>query len=230
MITESTPLANPYWQYSRNKIACEDLLMRAYRERSFPITIVRPSHTYGVTLIPTAFHGNTPWSIVDRMLKGKKIIVPGDGTSLWPVTHNTDFAKGFVGLLGNSQSIGHAFHITTDEVLNWNQILEALGRAVGVEPELIHISTDFLMPFDASFEGTMRGDKSNSVVFDNSKIKKFVPDFVATTRFEEGIKLSIDWYRKHPELCISDPEWDALCDKIIGAFELGINSASPSPK
>lgn len=225
LITESTPLANPYWEYSRDKIACEDVLMREHRENAFPMTIIRPAHTYDKNSIPTGFHGNNPWGIIERMRQGKKVIVHGDGTSLWALTHSSDFAKAFVGLLGNSKSVGHAFHITSDEVLNWNQIYEALGRAAGVTPDLIHISTDFLRHFDPWVEGSLWGDKANSVVFDNSKIKRFVPDYVATIRFEEGIKESIEYFESHQEKRASDKEWDALCDKIIAAYELGTAQA-----
>jgi len=222
-ITESTPLANPFWEYSRNKIACEDRLLQEYRENDFPVTIVRPSHTYGNSSIPWAFHGKSPWTIIDRMQKGKKIIVHGDGTSLWSLTHNSDFAKAFNGLLGNTQSIGHAFHITSDEVLTWNQILQAIGRAAGVTPDIINISSNFIVNFHHDSKGTLLGDKANSVVFDNTKIKTFVPDFVATTRFEEGIKQSIAWFEAHPEKCTPDTEWDALCDKIIAAYQQGLS-------
>ena len=225
LITESTPLANPRWEYSRNKIACEDLLMAEYRSGGFPFTVVRPSHTYDFASIPSGLHGKNPWTIIERMRKGKRIIIHGDGTSLWTVTHSTDFAKGFVGLLGNTQSIGHAFHITSDEVLTWNQIHEALARAAGVTPNIVHISTDFIKHFDPWAEGSLWGDKSNSAVFDNAKIKRFVPDFVATTRFEDGIRETVRWFEAHPESRAPDDAWDALCDRILAAYDLGVAQA-----
>jgi nucleoside-diphosphate-sugar epimerase len=187
LITESTPLANPYWQYSRNKIACEERLIQAYREFGFPITIVRPALTYGPSQIPIAVGSwQHPYTIVDRMLRGRKVIVPGDGTSLWTVTWNGDFAKGFLGLLGHQQAIGHAFHITSDEVLTWNQIYEGLAEALGVKPNLVHIASDLIAAYDPDTLGSLTGDKSVSSVFDNTKIKRFVPDFVATTPWMVG--------------------------------------------
>ena len=191
LITESTPLANPFWEYSRNKIACEDRLMCEYREKNFPTVIVRPSHTFGETIIP---HGigswQHSWTIADRMLKNQPILVHGDGTSLWVMTHNTDFAKGFIGLLANPQTIGHSFHITSDEVLNWNQITRAIGTALGVEPKLVHVASEEIIRHRADELGSLIGDKSNSVVFDNTKIKRFVPDYVATVPFHEGLRRS----------------------------------------
>lgn len=220
IITESTPLANPFWQYSRDKIACEELLNQAYRDYGFPMTIVRPSLTYGLTMIPAVLNSwQHPWSLIDRMRKGKKIIVPGDGTSLWTITHNSDFAKGFIGLLGNSTAIGHAFHITSDEVLTWDQIYEAIGRAAGVKPNLIHIASDFICAVDPELQGTLLGDKAVSAVFDNSKIKRFVPGYQATIRFEEGIKQTIRFFEDNPEYQTLDQDWDKLLDKIIERYE-----------
>jgi nucleoside-diphosphate-sugar epimerase len=220
LINESTPLANPYWQYSRNKIACEERLMQAYREDGFPITIVRPSLTYGDTLIPLAVNSwGKSWTVVDRMLKGRKIIVPGDGTSLWVTTHNSDFAKGLVGLLGHAQAIGHAFHITSDEVLTWDQHYQIVGRTVGVEPEIVHIPTEFLMAFNPGEEGNLLGDKAWSVVFDNTKLKTFVPDYVATTTFAQGMARTIACFQADSSMQAIDDEFNALCDKIIAAYE-----------
>jgi nucleoside-diphosphate-sugar epimerase len=223
LINESTPLANPYWQYSRNKIACEERLMQAYREDGFPITIVRPSLTYGDTLIPLAVNSwGKSWTVVDRMLKGRKIIVPGDGTSLWVTTHNSDFAKGLVGLLGHAQAIGHAFHITSDEVLTWDQHYQIVGRTVGVEPEIVHIPTEFLMAFNPGEEGNLLGDKAWSVVFDNTKLKTFVPDYVATMSFAQGMARTIACFQAHSSMQAIDDEFNALCDKIIAAYETGL--------
>ncbi|MFW5995928.1 MAG: SDR family oxidoreductase [Halanaerobiaceae bacterium] len=219
LINESTPLANPYWQYSRDKIACEKLLQEEYRKKGFPVTIVRPSHTYGKTSIPAALNSSThPWSLVERMRQGKKVIVHGDGTSLWTLTHNTDFARAFVGLLGNKKAIGHAFHITSDEVLNWNQITRAIGRAAGVKPEIVHISSDFIIEFSPDSKGTLIGDKAVSCVFDNSKIKRFVPGFRAVVPFERGIEESIKWFEESPARCTVDEEWNRLMDRIINAY------------
>ncbi|TDF92366.1 SDR family oxidoreductase [Paenibacillus piri] len=219
LITESTPLANPYWSYSRNKIACEEALLERYRTSGFPVTIVRPSLTYGYTMIPAALNSwSKPWSIVDRMRKGKPIIVHGDGTSLWTMTHNTDFAKGFVGLLGNPQAIGHAFHITSDEVLSWNQIYNSIGKAAGVEPRLIHIASDFITSVSPDEVGNLHGDKAASAVFDNTKIKRFVPDFAATVPFAMGVRQSVEWFEAHPERCLVDSEWNHQMDHIIASY------------
>lgn len=217
-ITESTPLKNPYWDYSRNKIACEERLNKAYREEDFPITIVRPSLTYD-TVIPAAIGGWNEYTIIDRMKKGEKIIVHGDGTSLWVVTHAEDFAKGFVGLLGNIHAIGNAFHITTDEVLTWNQIYEIIADAAGIEPNIIHIPSDFIVAHENSLMGSLLGDKSYSVIFDNSKIKKYVPDFKATISFKEGIERTLKWFEEKPERKLIRKETNEMMDRIIQLYE-----------
>ncbi len=220
LITESTPLANPHWEYSRDKIACEERLLRAYREEGFPITIVRPSHTYGDTQIALAINSWTrSFTVVDRMRRGKKVIVPGDGSSLWVITHNSDFAKGLVGLLGNEQAIGHAVHITTDEVMSWDQFYRAVGTAAGVEPELIHMSSDFIGACMPESVGGLIGDKSVSVVFDNSKIKRLVPGYCATTPFREGIRRTLAWFDADPSRKLIDEEANARWDKLIDAYE-----------
>jgi len=220
LITESTPLSNPYWQYSRDKIACEELLINEYRDNGFPIAIVRPSLTYGKTMIPASLNSwAQPWSIIDRMRRGKKIIVQGDGTSLWTITHNSDFAKGIIGLFGNPGTLGHAFHITSDEVLTWNQIYEYIGKAAGVKPDIIHIPSDFIIHLYPDQLGTLIGDKSESAIFDNSKIKRFVPDFVATIPFTAGIKKSVQWFEAHPERCTVDTEWEMFMDDTIARYQ-----------
>jgi len=223
-VTESTPLVNPYWQYSRNKIACEERLTREYRENGFPFTIVRPSLTYGDTLIPLAVNSWGPkcWTVVDRMLKGRKVIVPGDGTSLWVTTHNSDFARGFVGLLGHHQAVGHAFHITTDEVLTWQQHYDIVADIVGATPDYVHIPTDFLMAYDPKQEGNLLGDKAWSAVFDNTKIKTFVPDYVATTTFRQGMEQTLGWFDADPARKLIDDEFNDWCDKVIAAYESGL--------
>jgi nucleoside-diphosphate-sugar epimerase len=229
LMTESTPLANPYWDYSRNKIACEERLMRAYREEGFPITIVRPSLTYGETQIPLVLNSwQKSYTAVDRMIRGQKLVVPGDGSSLWVVTHNTDFAKGLVGLLGHQQAIGHAFHITSDEVLTWDQIFRTVGNAAGVEPKLIHIPSDFITACVPEKLGTLTGDKSVSVVFDNSKIKRFVPTYCATTSFAEGIRQTLAWFDADPSRKQIDHQVNATMDKLIAAYEKGLNDAISS--
>jgi nucleoside-diphosphate-sugar epimerase len=229
LITESTPLANSYWDYSRNKIACEERLMKAYRETGFPITIVRPSLTYGDTQIPLVLNSwEKPYTIIDRMLKGKQVVVPGDGTSLWGITHNSDFAKGLVGLLGHPQAIGHAFHISSDEVMTWDQYYRIVGAAIGVEPRIVHIPSDFLIACMPELQGTLIGDKSVSVVFDNAKIKRFVPGYCATTSFALGIRQTLAWFDADPSRKQIDPVLDAALDKVIDAYEKGMREAAAS--
>jgi nucleoside-diphosphate-sugar epimerase len=230
LITESTPLSNPRWNYSRNKIACEERLMKAYREEGFPFTIVRPSLTYGETLVPLVMNSwaEMSYTAVDRMLRGQKVIVPGDGTSLWGITHNTDFAKGFIGLLGHEQAIGDAFHITTDEVLTWDQLFRITGAAAGIEPKIVHIPSDFIVACLPDKEGTLLGDKALSAVFDNSKIKRFVPGYCATTSFAEGIRRSLAWFDADPSRKKIDQGANATWDKLIGAYEKGMAEAVKS--
>ncbi len=217
-VTESTPIANPFWQYSRDKIACELLLNKLYREENFPITIVRPSHTYD-TIIPVAIGSGSEYNIVERMRKGKKVIVHGDGTTLWTVTHSKDFAKGFVGLLGHQQAIGETFHITSDEVLTWNQIHEAIADAIECKPNLIHIASDFLVQFDEELRGSLLGDKAMSVVFDNSKIKRFVPNYVATIPFKQGIRQTFAWFEAEPSRKIINTKLESWIDEVIARYE-----------
>jgi len=220
-ITEGTPLANPYWEYSRNKQACEDYLMKLYREEQFPVTIVRPSHTYDERSIPVGLHGDRgSWQVIKRMLEGKPVIIHGDGTSLWTMTHNSDFAKGFVGLMGNLHAIGEAVQITSDETLTWNQIYQTIAEALGVALHPYYVSSAYL---DAcgkyDLNGALLGDKANSVVFVNEKLKRLVPDFVATQRFDRGVRETIENVLAHPDLQKEDPEFDAWCDKVIDALE-----------
>lgn len=217
IITESTPLYNPFWKYSRDKIACEDALMRAYREIDFPITIVRPSHTYE-TVIPVTIGGWTEYTIIDRMKKGLKVIIQGDGTSLWTITHSKDFAKGFNGLLGNKQALGHSFHITSDEWLTWNQIYQFVSDAAGVELNAVHIATDFIDTIAPGEKDGLWGDKAHCGIFDNSKIKSFVPDYSATIPFSEGIKETIKWFEADSKRMIVKSETNAMMDKILKAY------------
>jgi nucleoside-diphosphate-sugar epimerase len=226
LIREDTPLANPLWDYSRNKIACEERLLRAYREEGFPCTIVRPSLTYGDTQIPLAVNSwELPYTAVARMRQGKPVIVPGDGTSLWTVTHNSDFAKGLVGLLGHQQALGHTFHITADEVLTWDQIYAAVAAAAGVEAQIVHIASDFIAACLPEMTGSLLGDKSVSAVFDNSKIKRFVPEFCATTPFARGIEQTLAWFDADPARRQIDARADRQWDRLIEAYQQGLRSA-----
>jgi nucleoside-diphosphate-sugar epimerase len=220
IITEDTPLENPFWEYSRNKIACEQLLMQAYKQDGFPVTIIRPSLTYGPSQIPLCGASwQHPYTVIDRILRGQKIIVPGDGTSLWVLTWNGDFARGLVGLFGNPQAAGEAFHITSDEVLTWNQIYRETGRALGLDPQIVHISSDFIAAFNPNAVGDLTGDKINSSVFDNSKIKRFVPDFHCSVAWAEGVRRSIAWHQADPARQTIDAGMNQTWDRIIAAYE-----------
>jgi nucleoside-diphosphate-sugar epimerase len=214
-ITESTPLYNPYWAYSRAKIACEQRLVQAYRQEAFPMTIVRPSHTYDRTMLP--LHGR--YTVIDRMRQGKKVIVHGDGTSLWVLTHHQDFAKAFVGLLGNPHAIGDVVHITSDEVLTWDQITTIVAHAAGVEPRIVHVPSEGIARFDAEWGAGLLGDKAHSVIFDNTKIKRLVPGFAATIPFARGAREIVDWFDADPARQVVDEETDGLMERIIAAYE-----------
>lgn len=214
-VTESTPLDNPFWAYSQAKIRCEERLIKAYREEGFPITIVRPSHTYDSTLLP--MHGH--YTIVNRMRTGKKVIVHGDGTSLWTLTHHRDFAKGFVGLLGNHHALGEIFHITSDEILTWNQIFEIVAKAAGAEARITHIPSELIAAFDPEWGAGLLGDKAHSMIFENTKIKRIVPDFAATIPFSQGAKEIMAWFDTDPARQIVNEGIDRLMDRIIAAYE-----------
>lgn len=220
-ITESTRLDNRYWQYSRDKIACEDLLAGYYRNEGFPVTIVRPSQTYDERNLPLSIQGrNGCYQVIKRMLAGKPVLIQGDGTSLWTVTHNSDFAKAFVGLMGNVHAVGETFQITGDEILTWDQIYKTVADILGVPFKPYHVSSDFLAdtaPYD--FRGSLTGDASNSVIFDNSKVKRAVPGFVATTRFDQGARMCVEHILSHPELQKEDTEFDEWCDRVISVLE-----------
>lgn len=219
VVTESTPMYNPYWTYSQLKIDGEDLLMRHYRQDGFPITIVRPSHTYSERKIPLALNGDKgSFPVIRRMLAGKPVVIPGDGTSLWTLTHSNDFAKAFVGLLGNPHAIGEAVHITGDEVLTWNQVYQIVADALGVPLHAVHVPSDLLEktnPF--SNQGGLWGDKANCAVFDTAKIKRLVPGFTATIRFDQGVQEAIAYAMAHPELQTEEPLLDAWFDSVIAA-------------
>ncbi len=223
VITEGTTLANPHWLYSRNKIACEELLMREYRENGFPVTIVRPSHTYCERAVPLSVHGQKgSWPVLKRMIDGKPVIVHGDGSSLWTLTWNEDFARGFIGLLGNPKAIGEAFQIMSDEQLTWNQIYQTVADALGVAFKPYHVASDFLAavcPPGYDLEGNLLGDKAATVIFDCTKLKRAVPGFCAATRFDQGVRRCIAYLDEHPELQVEDPVFDTWCDRVIAAQE-----------
>jgi nucleoside-diphosphate-sugar epimerase len=216
-ITESCPLANPFWDYARHKIACELRLNQAYREDGFPAVIVRPSHTYD-SVLPLAIGGWQDFSIVARMRRGQPVVVHGDGTSLWTLTHAEDFAVGLAGLLGNAQAVGHSFHITSEEVLTWNQIYAAVAEAAGAEVRIVHMPSDFIAAREPSLAGTLLGDKAHSVLFDNTKIKSFVPGFRARIPFREGIRRTLAWFEASPDRMRSTGETDRLLDRLLAAF------------
>ena len=222
IITEETPLENPYWEYSRNKIACEDFLMEKYRSEGFPVTIVRPSHTYDERSVPLGVHGHGgSWQVVKRIMEGKPVIIHGDGSSLWTITHNSDFAKAYAGLIGRPEAVGQAFHITSDESVSWNRIYNAIAEAVGVPLKPCYVASRTLAELGPQYDfvGSLIGDKSNSVEFDNSKVKALVPDFKAEISAEEGIKMTVRYILEHPEFQNEDKEFDEWCDRVINAVE-----------
>jgi len=223
LITESTPLANPLWGYSRDKIACEEFLLQKYRDVGFPITIVRPSHTYDERSVPLGVHGSKgSWQVLKRMLDGKPVIIHGDGTSLWTVTHNSDFARAFVRIMGNIHAIGEAVNITSEESVTWNQIYQIIADTLKVQLKAVHVSSDFLDECSQGrydFKGSLLGDKANTVVFDNTKLKRLAPGFTAKTRADEGIKMTIENVLANSDLQQEDPEFDEWCDKVIAALE-----------
>jgi len=220
LLTEETPLENPYWGYSRNKIACEEKLMNEYRGNGFPATIIRPSLTYGPTQIPFCV-GNWlhPWTVIDRMQRGQKVIIPGDGTSLWVLTWNADFAKGLIGLLGNKKALGEAFHITSDQVLSWDQIYLEAYQALGQTPNVVHIPSDLITAYDEHALGSLIGDKSHRIVFDNSKIKRLVPDYNCEVDWAEGLRRALAWFEAHSRFQTVDAESNQVWDKIIAGYE-----------
>jgi len=216
-VTESTPLRNPFWQYSRDKIACEDLLTRAYRDTGFPVTVVRPSHTYDRTLVPL----DGGWTAVERMRQGREVVVHGDGTSLWTLTHHEDFARGMVPLLGNPRTLGEAFHITSDDAPTWDQIVRALAAAAGVEPRIVHVPSDAIAAADPEWGAGLLGDKAHSMVFDTTKLRRLVPEFATTIRFEQGAREIVDWHDADPARRVVDARMDALMDDLVARFRVG---------
>lgn len=230
-ITESTPLYNPRWEYSRKKIACEEALLRHYREDGFPVTIVRPSHTYSERNVPVALHGpHGSWQVVKRMMEGRPILLPGDGTTLWTLTHSRDFARAFAGLLGNPHAIGEAVQITSDEALTWNQISHVTAACLGKPLKAVHVSSDFLHAVSSyGLDGSLMGDKANCAVFDNTKLKRLVPGFQAQIRFDQGVRMSLEYLLSHPSLQKEDPEFDAWCDRVIAVREAAISQMHGEP-
>ncbi len=222
-VNEGTPMVNPFWQYSRDKIACEDVLMEAHRRTGFPVTIVRPSHTYNEKSIPVAIHGrNGSFSVIERIRQGKKVIVPGDGLTLWTLTHSEDFAVAFCGLMGNVHALGEIFQITGDERLTWNQIYQLIARALGVEVQLVHIASDALAAACEDYNGSLLGDKSNNAIFDNAKIKQAVPEFCASIRFDQGVRDALEYIYSHPDCQKADPEYDRWSDAMIESYEKAV--------
>lgn len=216
-VTESTPLRNPFWQYSRDKIACEDLLVRAYRDSGFPATVIRPSHTYDRTLVPL----DGGWTAVERMRQGREVVVHGDGTSLWTLTHHEDFARGMVPLLGNPRTLGEAFHITSDDTPTWDQIVRALAAAAGVEPRIVHVPSDAIAAADPEWGAGLLGDKAHAMVFDTTKLRRLVPDFATTIRFEQGAREIVAWHDADPARRAVDARLDALMDDLVARFRVG---------
>ena len=229
LITESTPLENPYWQYSRDKIACEDLLLDAHANLGFPVTIIRPSLTYGISQIPVCVGSwARPFTIVDRMRRGADVLIPGDGTSLWTITHSADLARGLIALLGRREAIGEAFHITSDEALTWNQIYAAVAAAAGVEASVLHVPTDALVAAEPDLLGTLWGDKAHSSVFDNSKLRHLVPEFTARIPFAEGIAETVAWFDADPARQAIDDEANALWDRVAAVYRGALEAVRPS--
>jgi nucleoside-diphosphate-sugar epimerase len=210
-VTESTPLHNPFWPYSQDKIASEEALLRAYRDRGFPVTIVRPSHTYDRASVP--LHGG--WTLIDRMRRGLEVIVHGDGTSLWTLTHHVDFAKGFVGLLGNTRTLGEAYTITGDDVLTWDQIYTMLGTAAGAQPRLVHLTSERIAAVDPEWGVGLLGDKAHSMTFDNAKLRTVVPDYVATIPFEQGAREIVAWHDEDPSRRVVDDRLNTTVDRLL---------------
>ncbi|MDZ7370801.1 MAG: SDR family oxidoreductase [candidate division KSB1 bacterium] len=225
-VTEDTPLENPYWQYSRDKIACERRLEQARRKEGFPVTIVRPSHTYDKTMLPC----RGGWTTIDRMRRGLPVIIHGDGTSVWTLTHHRDFAKGFVGLLGREDAVGEAFHITSDEWLTWNQIYEILADAAGAPLDAVHVPSEWIAALDPDIGAGLLGDKMHSMIFDNRKIKQFVPEFRCEIPFREGAKEIIAWYDEHPEFQKIDENYQRLCGRLIPVVRRTLHELGEQPK
>ena len=213
-LTESAPLANFHWRYSQQKIACEEVLLRAFREEGFPVTIVRPAHTYDRTLIPIV----GGYTAIDRLRRGKKVLIQGDGTSLWTLTHHKDFARGFLGLLGHPQALGEAVHITSDEVFTWNQIYAMVARAFGLEARFLHVPSDLIHAYDVHLGASLLGDMASCKMFDNTKIKRLVPAYRAVIPFHWGVQEIAGWHRENPRQQAVNPELDRTMDRIVEAY------------
>lgn len=221
-VTESTPLKNPYSEYARNKIACELYFLQRYREDDFPVTIVRPSHTYGekVLVVGPLMGWQVPhWTLADRILRGAPIVVHDTGRTYWTLTHSDDFALGLYGLMGNLQAVGHQFHITGDTVMPWNLIMETYGWVLGKMPKIIHVPTDFIAKRHPELSGSIYGDMSENGIFDNSKIKQFVPDYHPRIGLREGLQRSLKWYDAHPDRKTVNEENNKFMDGLIEAWQ-----------
>lgn len=225
VIDEATPLENPFWAYARDKIACERVFMDAFRDRGFPVTVVRPSHTYGKTWIPTAFV-SSDFTVAARILAGKAIIVPGDGQSLWTLTHARDFAGGLLGLLGRGEALGEAFTIAGDEVRTWDAIHGIVGEALGAQPRIVHVPSEFIAAVDAAMGERLLGDKAYSAVFDCAKLRRLVPEFRTTVTLERGVRESVAWRRADPSRMAVDGIMDARIEKILAAWKKAMGAAS----
>jgi nucleoside-diphosphate-sugar epimerase len=218
--SETAPLGNPHWKYAQDKIACEERLRQEQEERGFPVTVIRPSYTYGERWIPAVIAGQD-YTLVDRMLNGRPVISPGDGQSLWTMTHNTDFARAFAGILGREDAVGEAFNIMSDDVMTWDQIIETIAAAAGAEADIVHVPSDFMAAVDPELGANLLGDKSHSAVFDTSKIKRFVPGWEAVVPFREGVERSLAWFDADPSRKVVDPERNELIDRIVDAYLAG---------
>lgn len=228
IIESGTPLGNPYWRYAQDKIACEEVLRDAHGSSGFPVTIVRPSLTYGPTQVPACLSSwERPYTLIDRIRRGASVIVPGDGTSLWTLTHNTDFAVGLLGLVGHPAAIGQAVHITSDEVLSWNDIYAEIGRAAGAEPKILHVPTDALIAADPDLRGTLWGDKVHSIVFDNTRIRSLVPEFAPAVPFAQGIRETVEWFDADPARQLIDDRAAALWDRVAAVYSAALDSVRP---
>jgi nucleoside-diphosphate-sugar epimerase len=214
-VVETAPLTSTGWPYARDKVACEE---RLHRADGFPFTIVRPSYTYGETRIPTAVDG-VDYTIVERLRRSKKLVVPGDGTALWTMTHSDDFAVGLAGLLGNPAAVGETFHVTSDEVLTWNELTESVASLAGFEPELVHVPSDFIAGLDPCLGAELLEDRAHSLIFDNSKVKRLVPEFTSTVPFAEGIARSLAWFRADPARQVFSEERIDVLDRVVAAYE-----------
>jgi len=218
-LTEDSPVGNAWWDYAQKKLACEQWLRQRQEEGGFPVTIVRPSHTYSQGWVPNPISSGS-YTFAARLEQGKPVFIHDDGESRWTLTAAADFAVGLAGLAGKTEAIGEAFHITSDEVLSWNQIYAEIAAAVGVKsPQIVKVPTEFICRVAPQMTGTLKGDKAHPGVFDNAKIKRLVPEFRCRMPFRLGVRESVRWLRGHPEQRNLKPEIDALIEEVIGAWD-----------